>query len=205
MRRVIFDMQPVLRGERVVLRPTVAADREPLYAVASDPEIWAQHPVRDRWRREVFDPFFDEALACGGGVTIVDAETGEVIGASRYYHLDPAAQTVTIGYTYLARSRWGGGVNAEAKKLMLDHAFGHRGVRAVRLYVGHDNHRSRRAIEKLGAVLISDDWPSEPGKYIYEVPAPQPLADVIALPFGELGVASGPDIDTETDSDFTAA
>ena len=42
-----------------------------------------------------------------------------VIGLSCYYDWNPADRSVVIGYTFLARSHWGGGTNREMKRLML--------------------------------------------------------------------------------------
>ncbi|MHA6721501.1 GNAT family N-acetyltransferase [Sphingomonas sp. RS2018] len=145
------DRQPVLTGEHVLLRPMTAADREPLYAVASDRDLWAMHPAHDRWRREVFDAFFNAGLASGGALVIIDRASGPVIGSSRYDGWDGEADEIEIGWTYLARSHWGGPYNGEAKALMLGHIFAQVGT--VVFMIGEDNLRSRRAVEKLGATL----------------------------------------------------
>src|SRR4051794_28109261 len=118
-----FDAQPVLTGELVALRPLVPGDWDALYAVASDPLIWEQHPVSDRWREPVFRTFFDEALASGGALAALDCSDGRVIGSSRFHGFDPERREVEIGWTFLARSHWGGAYNGEMKRLMLDHAF----------------------------------------------------------------------------------
>lgn len=145
------DRQPVLTGDRVALRPMTAADRDALYAVASDPLIWEVHPAHDRWQRPVFDAFFDAGLASGGALVILDRASGTVIGASRYDHYRSEADEIEIGWTFLARAYWGGGYNGEVKRLMLAHI--HRFVGTVVFQVGEDNIRSRRALEKIGAVL----------------------------------------------------
>ena len=54
------------------------------------------------------------------------------------------------GWTFLARSHWGGEYNREMKRLMLDHAF--RFVGRVVFLIDSANHRSQRATEKIGAV-----------------------------------------------------
>ena len=41
-----FDYTPVLKGDLVELRPLSTDDCDDLYAVASDPRIWEQHPVQ---------------------------------------------------------------------------------------------------------------------------------------------------------------
>lgn len=148
---IIPDWQPTLRGTHVLLEPLQAGDFEALYAVASDPLIWVQHPEPTRWQREVFAGFFQGAMQSGGALCIRDAVTGDVIGSSRFYEWDAAAGDVAIGYTFLARSHWGGGVNGELKRLMLDHAL--RYAQRVWFHVGTANHRSRRALAKIGAVF----------------------------------------------------
>ena len=143
-----FELQPVLTGERIALRPLVPADWEALFAVAADPLIWEQHPVSDRWREPVFQAFFDDALASGGALVASDRADGKVIGSSRFHGYDPERREVEIGWTFLARDRWGGSWNGEMKRLMIDHAF--RFVDSVLFFIGPDNIRSQRAVAKIG-------------------------------------------------------
>ena len=145
-----MDRQPVLEGERLMLRPLTEADWDALYAVASDPLIWEQHPVSDRWREPVFRAFFEEALDSAGALVAIDRSDGAVIGSSRFYGHDPARSEVEIGWTFLARDRWGGAWNGEMKRLMLDHAF--RFADSVLFLIGPDNIRSQRAVGKIGGV-----------------------------------------------------
>jgi RimJ/RimL family protein N-acetyltransferase len=145
-----FDSQPVLHGELVELRPLRADDYDALYAVAADPLIWTQHPASDRYREAVFTAFFDEALASGGALIAIDRASGRVIGSSRFHGYDETRSEVEIGWTFLARSHWGGRFNGEMKRLMLAHAF--RFVSTVVFLVGPDNIRSQRAVERIGAV-----------------------------------------------------
>ncbi len=145
-----FDRQPTLEGQLVRVRPLRAEDREALYRVASDPLIWEQHPDKARSTPEGFGRFFDESLSSGGALVIHDAATGALIGSSRYQGHDEAASEIEIGWTFLARSHWGGRYNADLKRIMLEHAF--RQVRRVVFLIGPQNVRSQRAVQKLGAV-----------------------------------------------------
>ncbi|HEX2249097.1 MAG TPA: GNAT family N-acetyltransferase [Gemmatimonadales bacterium] len=145
-----FDPQPVLRGFLVTLRPLVPTDHDELFAVAADPLIWEQHPDKTRSQPEGFKAFFQQALDSGGALLSLETSSGKVIGSSRFYGYDEAAGEVEIGWTFLARSHWGGEYNREMKRLMLDHAF--RFVDRVVFLIDPVNYRSQRAIEKLGAV-----------------------------------------------------
>jgi N-acetyltransferase len=145
-----FELQPVLKGELLELRPLRAEDFHDLYAVASDPLIWEQHPNSDRYKEEVFQQFFREALDSGGALIAIDAKDGRVIGSSRFHGYDEGKSEIEIGWTFLARSYWGGIYNGEMKQLMLRHAF--RFVNSVIFVIGPQNYRSQRAVEKIGGV-----------------------------------------------------
>ena len=148
-----FDLQPTLEGALVKLRPLCAEDFSALYAVASDPLIWEQHPDSDRHKEEVFREFFRVALDSGGALLAIDAADRRVIGSSRFHGYKSEKRDIEIGWTFLARSHWGGLYNREMKHLMLRHAF--QFVDTVIFLVGPNNIRSQRAVEKIGAVRIA--------------------------------------------------
>ena len=146
-----FELQPHLIGDVLELRPLRPEDWEELFLAASDPLIWEQHPARDRYKEEVFRAFFQEALDSGSALVAIDRKTQRIVGSSRYFGYEPEKSEIEIGWTFLARSHWGGKYNGEMKRLMLDHAF--QFVDNVVFLVGPQNVRSRRALEKIGAVL----------------------------------------------------
>ena len=145
-----FDLQPILQGEFVELRPLRAEDFDELYKVDSDQLIWEQHPENDRYREEVFRRFFRDALDSRGALLALDAKDGQVIGSSRVNAYDEAGSQIEIGWTFLARSHWCGQFNGEMKRLMLAHAF--RFVESVTFAIGESNIRSQRAVEKIGGM-----------------------------------------------------
>ena len=152
-----FDLQPRLVGELIEVRPLSADDWESLFAVASDPLIWEQHPASDRYREDVFREFFREALETGSAFVVIDRKTDRIIGSSRYHLIDQqgfdrSESVVEIGWTFLARAYWGGNYNGELKRLMLDHAF--RFVERVVFVIGVTNFRSQKALEKIGGVRV---------------------------------------------------
>lgn len=144
-----MDRQPTLVGELVAVRPLRIDDFDLLYAVAADPLLWEQHPDRERWREDVFRAYFDDHLASGGALAVIERESGDLIGATRHDNYDPEASEVEIGWTFLGRSYWGGIYNSDLKRVMLDHAF--QSVETVVFLVDAHNARSRRAVEKIGA------------------------------------------------------
>jgi RimJ/RimL family protein N-acetyltransferase len=160
------NRQPVLEGEQLLLRPLVPEDWDALFAVASDPEVWAIHPQHDRWQEPVFRRFFADALARGGALVVIDKASGTVVGSSQYK--EPSGGTVEIGWTFLATSHWGGSYNREMKRLMLVHAF--QFVDCVEFRVGECNLRSQRAMQKIGGRLTGRfdmvETPGEPMRHV---------------------------------------
>lgn len=146
-----FDRQPRLENDAIRLRPLVENDWEALFAVASDPLIWAGHPMTGRWQEPVFRAFFAEALASRGALVAIDPATDAVIGSSRYDSSRVEPGEIEIGWTFLARPSWGGTANAAMKALMIRHALVH--FPQVVFFVGDANMRSRRAMAKIGGVL----------------------------------------------------
>lgn len=157
-----FDLQPILKGSLIELRPLTCGDFDSLFAAASDPLIWEQHPENDRCQCAVFQRYFDGAIESKGAFAIIDRKTDRIIGSSRYCNLDEAAGEVEIGWTFLEREFWGGRYNRELKSLMIDHAF--RFVDRVLFVVGENNLRSQKALEKIGAKFLKKvEVPSRDG------------------------------------------
>jgi RimJ/RimL family protein N-acetyltransferase len=164
-----FDSQPTLVGKLLVARPLRATDHAALYAVASDPLIWEQHPEPERYKPAIFGKFFAESLESGGALIVHDSASRTVIGSSRYHGYDEVLSEVEIGWTFLARSHWGGRHNEELKRLMLEHAF--QIVESVILYVSPTNIRSQRAVQKVGG--IREPARDQPGRFFYRIRSPQ--------------------------------
>jgi RimJ/RimL family protein N-acetyltransferase len=167
-----INWQPeTLENELIKLVPLQVDNFEKLYAVAADPAIWAQHPTRDRYKREVFQIFFDSAVAAKTAFLIVDKIANKLIGSSRYYDYKPADNSIAIGFTFLATDYWGGNYNKSLKKLMLDYAF--QFVDSVMFHIGAANIRSQKAVEKIGGKKIKEmdvDATGQPNPHVeYEL------------------------------------
>ena len=133
------------------MRPLVAGDIEDLYAIAADPGVWEQHPSKDRTQRAVFAVWFAEAVLSHGALAVVRRDRPEVIGNSRYVPTRNPDE-IEIGWTFLARSCWGGAYNGDIKAVMLRHAFD--SVSKVVFTVHSQNVRSQTAVLRLGASLV---------------------------------------------------
>jgi RimJ/RimL family protein N-acetyltransferase len=150
----MVNLQPTLSDKLLRLQPLLESDFERLYAVAADPLIWEQHPNPDRYKRDIFEKYFQGAMASGGAFLVIDNANGEVIGSTRFYDWNPEEKSIFIGYTFLSRSCWGKQYNGAMKQLLLDYAFTF--AERVVFHVGAGNIRSQKAMEKLGAIKVKE-------------------------------------------------
>ena len=150
-----FNLQPeILENETIKLIPLQEEHFESLYEVASDPLIWEQHPIKDRYQKDVFKTFFESAISSKGAFLILDKKTNEVIGTTRFYDYNSDKSSVGIGYTFIGRKFWGGLYNQSTKKLLINYAF--QNVDSILFHVGAENFRSQKAVLKLGALKINE-------------------------------------------------
>jgi RimJ/RimL family protein N-acetyltransferase len=147
-----MDRRPVLETDRLVLRPLLESDWAELFAIASDPAIWAVHPSHDRWREPVFRAFFDEGMERGGALAVTLKDGGAIIGSSQFDRPElEAPGEIEIGWSFLAKPFWGKGYNGEFKRAMIAQALTH--YERVIFQVGADNVVSRKAMANIGGVL----------------------------------------------------
>ena len=168
-----FLFQPInLANENIQLIPLQESDFQRLFAVASDPKIWEQHPNPNRYKKEDFSIYFKGAIESKGAFIILDSKTNEVIGSSRFYDYNEENSVVLIGYTFIGTKFWGKKINNQLKFLMMNHAY--QFVKKIHFHVGENNKRSQIALERLGGIKIDEqlvEYFGEPAKlnYVYEI------------------------------------
>jgi RimJ/RimL family protein N-acetyltransferase len=174
-----------LAGRLISLEPLSAEHEAPLREAGGDAVVWRWMQL-DGSSRDGFDRWFAHALAVAADGTeapfvTVERASGRVLGSTRFLLLRPEHRGVEIGNTWLRRDAWGTGANAEAKLLMLEHAFTRCGCMRVEFKTDARNVESRRALEALPAAfegvfrkhmlihagirdsayyaIVDDDWP----------------------------------------------
>ena len=149
-----------LQTERFFLEPLTPKDFNALYAVASDPLLWEQHPEADRWKRSKFRHFFQDGLTNDLGCFVIkEKRSGRPAGSIRFYGFNEADRCIGIGSTFIARELWGTAANREIKEAMLMRAF--NAVNRVFFDIGPQNFRSIAAVTELGAVFSHDESDSK--------------------------------------------
>jgi RimJ/RimL family protein N-acetyltransferase len=150
-------MEPVeLRGDLVVIEPLGVEHVAGLLAAADTEEVFAWLPYARPADLDQARAWIDGALADRRAdrrfpFAVLAAEGSSVIGSTSYWDFDAHNAHVEIGSTWLNRASWGTGRNAEAKLLLMTHAFEALGLERVAFRTDILNERSQRAIERLGA------------------------------------------------------
>ncbi|MFY8025798.1 MAG: GNAT family N-acetyltransferase [Sediminibacterium sp.] len=143
-----------LKNDFVQLVPLTTDHFDQLYQVASDPLIWEQHPNKNRYQLPVFKNFFEGAILSKGAFLILDTVSKKAIGSSRFCNYNVAKDSIEIGYTFYARDCWGKPYNRSTKDLMINYAL--EKVSTIHFFVGAENIRSQKAMEKLGAIKLGE-------------------------------------------------
>jgi RimJ/RimL family protein N-acetyltransferase len=149
-------IEPVtLAGEHVVLEPLESRHEAGLARAAVDGDLW------QLWYTSVPPPALaGEYVGAALGMreeqgampfAVIDRASGEVIGSTRYFNVEPRHRRLEIGHTWYAKRAQRTGANTECKLLLLGHAFEQLRCIAVEFRTSWFNQPSRRAIERLGA------------------------------------------------------
>ncbi|BDZ48923.1 acetyltransferase [Frondihabitans sucicola] len=151
-----FTSQPTLTGARVTLEPLAQAHAADLAAAVLDGELWKTWYATHIAAPEAMAADIDSRRAlhaAGASVpwAVVDAASGRAVGITTFLNLEPANRRLEIGSTWLGRAAQRTGINAEAKLLLLTHAFETLGCIAVEFRVHWHNQQSRAAVARLGA------------------------------------------------------
>lgn len=145
-----------LENEVVLLKPLEKQDVAGILAAGSYPEIWTHLSTNIEKEKDVHN-FVDKALHekvlnKEFPFVIVDKKSGEIIGSTRFMDIGKSHQRLEIGFTWLTPAYWRTTVNTNCKYLLLSYCFEVLGLRRVQIKTDHENTRSQKAIERIGAV-----------------------------------------------------
>lgn len=145
-----------LAGRHVRLVPLRPEHADALRAASADGALWrliytsAPGPTPGEAETYIAAALAQRDAGTALPFAVLDAD-GTVVGSTRYYDIDAAVPKLKIGYTWYAARMQRTALNTEAKRLLLDHAFGALGCASVFFEASHLNLRSQAAIARLGA------------------------------------------------------
>lgn len=148
-------LETELKSEKVSLLPLKKEHVVALVKAASDGELWnlwyTSIPNADTVNEYVDFALAEQSAGRSLPFVVVDNQTGNIIGSTRFCHADTKNKRVEIGYTWYAKSYQRTSVNTECKLLLLSYAFEQLSAIAVEFRTHWHNNVSRHAIARLGA------------------------------------------------------
>ena len=186
----------ILQNEVIELRPIQIEDVEGIFKAAQFPEIW-EHMSDSLLTEEAVQHYVKKAIAereagLSYKFVIVHKELKQIIGSTSFLDIADAHKRLEIGATWLNPRFWNTNVNTICKFLLLQYCFEDRELNRVQIKTGHENHRSQKAIERLGATkegylrnhmiqrdgrirhtvmysIIKEDWPAIKQKFLTDL------------------------------------
>jgi RimJ/RimL family protein N-acetyltransferase len=143
-------------GRLVVVEPLAPVHEPGMVAAAADSELFRWMPVDMASSPDAVRHWLETALENADAqrevpFAILDADSNQVLGSTRFLELRFEHLRVEIGWTWLTRPAWSTGANVETKLLLLGHAFEQAGCRRIEFKTDARNDRSRGALLALGA------------------------------------------------------
>lgn len=146
-----------LTGRHVTLLPLAQAHHDDFVEAIKDGELWklwyTTVPSPEGVRKEIDRRLDLQRQGSMLPFTVFHNQSGKPVGMTTYMNVDALNRRVEIGSTWYRASMQRTVVNTECKLLLLRHAFESLNCIAVEFRTHFFNHRSRRAIERLGAKL----------------------------------------------------
>jgi RimJ/RimL family protein N-acetyltransferase len=150
-----FIRDYVLENDRVLIRPLRISDFSNLISFSVDePELW-KFSLQSAGGAENLQKYLQ--IATEGReqqkeytFIVYDKLQKNFAGSTRFYDIQPAYQTLQLGYTWYGKEFQGTGLNKNCKYLLLEFAFEKWNMERVEFRADNDNARSIAAMKSIG-------------------------------------------------------
>ncbi len=146
----------ILQNEIVKLEPINLSHIEGIFTAASDPSIWEHMSIellsKENVMKYVQDGIKKREAQTDYVFVIIDQSTGQIVGATSYMDISLEHKRLEIGSTWLNPNVWRTNINTNCKYLLLKYGFEQLEMQRIQIKTGHENIRSQKAIERIGAV-----------------------------------------------------
>jgi RimJ/RimL family protein N-acetyltransferase len=147
---------PLLRTERLLLRPFTDADTDAIFGLRSNPRVvryWDAPPWKERSQAERFIALCQQTAAAGSGahLAVERSAGGGLIGWCHLFNWNPVYRSAKLGYGF-DEPVWGRGFGTEAAGALLQWAFDTLDLNRVQSETDTRNTASNHVLEKLGFV-----------------------------------------------------
>ena len=152
-----FTQTIQLQNNRVLLRPLQESDFELLLPFAeNEPELWNYSLVPanggENLKKYIALALEDKKLGKSYPFLVIDKQSNEIAGSTRFYDFQQNHQTVQLGYTWYGKKFQGTGLNKNCKFLLLEFAFENWNLERVEFRADFQNKKSIAAMKSIGCV-----------------------------------------------------
>ncbi|WP_079526046.1 GNAT family N-acetyltransferase [Solibacillus isronensis] len=146
----------ILENEIIKLRPVQLSDIEAITNAANDERIW-EHMSVTLLSQEAVQNYIENAIkerekGISYMFAIVDKKTDEIVGCTSFLDISFPHKRLEIGATWYNPSLWRSAINTNCKFLLFQYCFEVLKLNRIQIKTGHENYRSQKAIERIGAV-----------------------------------------------------
>jgi len=152
-----FEEEYILQNEMVLIRPLVTDDIEHFLPFAlSESSLWT-YSLQSAAGEEAMNNYIQNAINARINqkeypFIVFDKKTGLCAGSTRFYDIQPVADTVQLGFTWYGKDFQGTGLNKHCKYLLLEFAFEKMEVYRVEFRADLRNKRSIAAMKSIGCM-----------------------------------------------------
>ncbi len=146
----------ILENDIIKLRPVQLSDIEAITNAANDERIW-EHMSVTLLSQEAVQNYIENAIkerekGISYMFAIVDIKRDEIVGCTSFLDISFPHKRLEIGATWYNPSVWRSAINTNCKFLLFQYCFEVLKLNRIQIKTGHENYRSQKAIERIGAV-----------------------------------------------------
>ncbi|WP_342575673.1 GNAT family protein [Solibacillus sp. FSL K6-1781] len=146
----------IVENDIVKLRPVQMSDIEAIANAANDERIW-EHMSVTLLTQEAVENYIENAIkerekGISYMFAVIEKKTDNIVGCTSFLDISFPHKRLEIGATWYNPTVWRSAINTNCKFLLFQYCFEVLNLNRIQIKTGHENYRSQKAIERIGAV-----------------------------------------------------
>lgn len=151
---------PMITTGRLVMRPFTMSDRNALFEIVQEPDIFRYFPTMNAWPMEKVERYIQYQIAHWekfnyGHWAAVMRETGQIIGWNGLEYL-PDTNETEVGYLF-SKAFWGKGYATESTSAIIRFGLNRVKLKEIIGLTHPENVASQRVLEKSGLLFTRSE------------------------------------------------
>ncbi|BAK17037.1 acetyltransferase, including N-acetylase of ribosomal protein [Solibacillus silvestris StLB046] len=146
----------IVENDIVKLRPVQMSDIEAIANAANDERIW-EHMSVTLLTQEAVENYIENAIqerekGISYMFVVIEKKTDNIVGCTSFLDISFPHKRLEIGATWYNPTVWRSAINTNCKFLLFQYCFEVLNLNRIQIKTGHENYRSQKAIERIGAI-----------------------------------------------------